>query len=84
MTFFGDNQETSLSDKRKELIKHLEETNLDDFVPYIFGLIEKQDKEFIKKLKEEIEPLRYGIKVPNANRLKEKINKLAGDKLNGK
>ena len=72
----------SLSEKRKELIKHLEETNLDDFVPYIFGLIEKQDKEFIKKLKEEMQRGENYETIFGSVWFKEEtIDKLAGDKL---
>jgi hypothetical protein len=43
--------------------------------------IEDADKEFIRRLKEEIEPLRYDIKIDQANRLIKAIDKLAGEKL---
>lgn len=44
----------SLSEKRKELIKHLVEIDLGKHLSYIFGLIEKQDREAIEELKKEL------------------------------
>ena len=51
-------EEESLSEKRKETLKILEE-NLScqekNYLREIFGLIEEQNKEFIRKLKEDFE-----------------------------
>ena len=70
-----------LSDKRKELIR----TNSFGKPTYCIGWNDaikrcnEQDAEFIRLLKEDLQPLRYGIRVEQLNRIHQMIDKLAGD-----
>lgn len=91
----SENKEFNLSEKRKELLKHtidaLEEDaiNIED----VFIQIEKQDKEFIKKLKGPIKSELIFINEHNPknnnmrtvemllNQILKEIDKLAGDDL---
>ena len=70
----------NLKNKRKKIIEASKPFIDNKLLENIFHNIELQDKEFIKRLKEEI-VLWNGTHLDNSLNA---INKLAGDKLNGK
>jgi len=67
-----------LSEKRRELFIELEMQRGFPILPKVFALIEKQDKEFIRLLKEEI---KEGLRNLEGMDVVKRINKLAGKKL---
>jgi len=74
-------EEFNLKENRKELKKVLQNTRSDLIkeINYVFGLIEEQDKEFIKRLKEKgfVTCMSNGVK--KLIILVEEIDKLSGD-----
>ncbi len=79
--------EFNLSEKRKRLINNVEILKMfknikedNDKIIFILGLVEEQDKEFIKRLKEEILG-KQGILEKDYFEIIKEIDKLAGDKL---
>ena len=76
----------SLSEKRQHIYRKFitgKPVKQKDTLNLLFEIIEEQDKEFIKELKEEVEKQNFNSmkKVPSLTYIKNIIDKLAGDKL---